>query len=308
MTAPNNLLNYLNISYIDIKRLCGGTQHSSWLVELDSLEKLVIKHVTLECWLGKYAIEQFEYSEVLADKIAHELGITISAKRYDGKVIICHSNQHYMIFPWVEGYMVNNVTLNQCYLLGQILAQIHQFALKVPFLSEFKPINIDTQLWHSCLQSEYDADGIIDEVRRCNMSLNHGQDEFIMSHRDLNLTNVIWQSENSCKIIDWESAGLIHPTVELIGLACNCAGIEEGALDWGKVSRTISGYVSIMGSHPKLNDGLYTQCYYTWCAWLNYCVERSIALNISHQDEIKLCINALSLLHTHQEKLYALFA
>ncbi|WP_449602525.1 phosphotransferase [Paenibacillus sp. Marseille-Q9583] len=58
------------------------------------------------------------------------------------------------------------------------------------------------------------------------MILNH----MVISHRDLDQKNVLWDELQIPIIIDWEAAGPIHPTQELIDVALYWSGFETGSV------------------------------------------------------------------------------
>ena len=57
-------------------------------------------------------------------------------------------------------------------------------------------------------------------------SINLIQNNLVISHKDLDLPNILW-NEYDFIIIDWESTGMVNPIMELIDTAWNWSGGQK---------------------------------------------------------------------------------
>jgi Ser/Thr protein kinase RdoA (MazF antagonist) len=288
----NLLLNSLDLGFeVDhIHALSGGRQHRAFLLQNSQQQKIILKQLNLSCWLGEYSIEHFEQTEDLAAIIAKHFDNSVSAMKFDGQAVIHHNNDYYMLIPWVTGEVKPSLNSEQCRLLGADLARMHSLCLKSNYFKPYKVLNesLDFEL------------PVNKYIKQYNASYTNFKLPLLLSHRDINLQNLIWQSEERYCLIDWESAGLINPVVELIGMALNCANIESLELDWVNFLACIKGYRSV-------NPGLefeyhhYPQLYYSWLRWMVYVQMHAVDLDVKR--ELEICFRALELLAYNQQKI-----
>jgi thiamine kinase-like enzyme len=130
----------------------------------------------------------------------------------------------------------------------------------------------------------------------------------VVSHTDLDQKNVLWRDAQTPCLIDWESAGLINPTMELASVALYWAGITAGQPDERVVAATIEGYVRaggvIVASGLEAIHGFMG----TWLGWLLFNMRRSLGECTHDPDECELgvreatnALNVLRLLDMHAE-------
>lgn len=97
----------------------------------------------------------------------------------------------------------------------------------------------------------------------------------ILSHRDIRPSNVIWKSTTDPIIIDWELAGLINPTIELIGMAFDWSIVNPNKIDLHRYQRVIRGYLCSGGILNQITiafDALMS----IWLNWLLYNLKRYV--------------------------------
>lgn len=100
-------------------------------------------------------------------------------------------------------------------------------------------------------------------------------DGLIISHRDLDAKNVIWQDDLSFFIIDWEYAGPVNPGVDLLGVALNWSGQTECDADETKFKAVIAGFRSVLPLPEVSNAAI--DIYLAYCVeWLNLNMRRSL--------------------------------
>lgn len=131
---------------------------------------------------------------------------------------------YFIVYPWVEGTSVfaPQITAEHCRIMGDVLGCIHGADVHIPgMVPEQK------------LRQAYDWSLMADErLPRWDAAALEGlrslQAVQVISHRDLDPKNVLWQGMEPC-IIDWEAAGYVNPWQELIELLNYWADDEEKA-------------------------------------------------------------------------------
>ncbi len=131
---------------------------------------------------------------------------------------------YFIVYPWVEGAAVfaPEITGEHCRMMGDVLGRIHRAGVRIP---GWEPETALRQIFDWALMEDervprWDA-AALDGLRRL-------QAVQVISHRDLDPKNVLWQGMQPC-IIDWEAAGYVNPWQELIELLNYWADDEEKA-------------------------------------------------------------------------------
>lgn len=264
-------LNLVDDESLQLIPLTGGTQHQCFRVIHANGHQWAVKQLSVENWLGPCEPAVFERGEQLACSVSTKTGLSLAACRFTNGYVQRYNEINYLIYPWLNGIDCHRINQFQAYLLGESLALIHQLPLTskkspyLPVLNEKARLDLN----------------LIGLVKRCNQVRTYQSQHFVLSHRDIHLSNVIWLDENKPIIIDWESAGYIHPTIELIGLALNVAGIEQGKIQWGLFDACLSGYKKACLTVLPLDEALYYQLYHTWLSWILFCQKKKLDLTSS---------------------------
>lgn len=292
-----------------LEPLGGGRQHDVFLLSLTNKQHIVLKNLSLDCYLGHYSASHFEYTEQLASYIDSKLNCAVAALNIKGTkhYTISDNGAFFLIFPFCEGTIEHHLSGEQCYIMGRLLANIHNLKpIELPLTPmSFSPFKIEQ--WSELLNGYIEPSTLelfIQLADRCYQTRNAYKGLRVLSHRDINLENILWLRPDKPMLIDWESAGLIQPGVELIGLAFNMAGISNSKLDLEKLRLTVKGYCSASDTNINqlLTEDLYYQAYATWFKWLDYCLNFKMLKNRS--EELRLTVSAI--LRMYQYKNYLL--
>lgn len=246
--------------------LAQGLQHQTDLVTLCDGRKWVCKLFASRTWLGVLNHDVLEMTEEIACQVAEKLRITSKAYHPGcSNRLRTTDNRSALIKRHVPGETRLNTTPADALKLGNILARIHALKLYHPLARPFPVIDAswldkDEPFW---LKPYLEA---------CHRSRYHRSEEWVVSHRDLYQQNIIWTKDDTPHLLDWESSGLIHPFVELIGLAVNCAGIVMGQFDRHVYAAVLQGYADTMPGLPKDDDILWTMTMHSWLLWYVFCV------------------------------------
>lgn len=214
--------------------------------------------------------------------------------------------QYYLLFPWIQGKTLptGNVDMDCCIAIGETLAKIHKFdfsQLLICSLDDNKPVtdtdrvdwneyalkgNSDNLEWSSLLLDHLDKLYYWDKLADASAKLL--MNNRVISHRDLDQKNVLWDKNKGHSIIDWESAGLTNPTLELIDVALYWSGFESGNLSEDAFCCVIRTYLNHGGKASDnwlavLNCGFQGKL-----EWLAYNMRRSLGLESTDDSEQQL--------------------
>lgn len=146
---------------------------------------------------------------------------------------------YFIVYPWVDGASVfaPEITVEHCRIMGDVLGRIHRSDVRIPGVEPEMDLRqpFDWSLVEDGRVVAWDA-AALEGLRRLRAVQ-------VISHRDLDPKNVLWQGMQPC-IIDWEAAGYVNPWQELIELLNYWADDEE------KARAMIAAY----GAHRTLHE------------------------------------------------------
>ena len=195
--------------------------------------------------------------------IAKSKGIKcISAHEINGKLIHSIENKHFLIFDWFEGKPITEeeLTLEKCNKIAKELALLHRI--------NFNEIKNDCDIYYELDEINFDfylskinnkeIKKLLNEVKdrfseldkESIKNMEYIKNNLVISHRDLDLPNILWDKNDEPVIIDWETSGLVNPTLEVIDTAWNWAGGKD-FFDKNKYKSFLDTYVQEGG---KLED------------------------------------------------------
>lgn len=285
---------FLKQEISSISPLNEGGQHKIDLITLIDKSKWICKKFSPQTWLGPTNVEELKLSEALATEVADKLGISLSAYRWHGSPILKINEQPAMIVPYCEGECLVEFSEHQSFLLGNRLAEIH---LLKPFSTSAKPFPA------IILAKEEQYPSWLEQLAiHCNSYRYYEEEKWVFSHRDIHASNIVWPDIERPHLIDWESAGLIHPTVELIGLAANCAGLALCKFLPGHFKAALLGYGQLIGYLPKIDSILWELTLHSWLLWFAY------SLRQGWEKEAKQTLESIELIKNKMEDLKQIYA
>ena len=287
----------------NISRLFGGLMHKIFKVETDK-GIYCIKVLNSEVMARKEAFDNFVVSESIAN-LAKQNGIPASsALNMEGNYLIKLDDIYYMVFDFVDGKILKdeNITIEHCKKIGNILAHIHSLDYKEiglkPNVVKYKRLynwesyidnpNFDKMSYKNVYLKNYKKYNSI--LKRANERFNESNKNQAICHSDMDPKNVIWNKDNPI-IIDWECAGLANPEKELL----------EDALCWsGFLSNNFSEekFMAMFKEYSKYRSIDNVEWFDIICGnligrfdWLKYNLERSLGIIANDEEEIKLAEN-----------------
>lgn len=232
---------------------------------LDNGQSWVCKKLAKVTWLRKRERTDIDYSEQVASIVAVKLGISSSAHKIGDSYALPFNDNVFLFIPYCEGEVITNWSEEQSHILGRKLASIHQ--LKLP--------NTNAKAFPEIYLPKFYLESYAELVKFCNQNIDYQRDAWVVSHRDVHHDNVVWKNATLPMLIDWESTGFIHPFVELIGLAVNCANVQQGQFEPNLFAAAITGYRLQQGGLPSADDNLWQLCFHSWLLWMSYCLEQA---------------------------------
>ncbi|KWX72223.1 hypothetical protein AMQ84_26455 [Paenibacillus riograndensis] len=285
------------------EQIFGGFLHRMYRLETD-LAEYAVKALNPEIMQRSTAMDNYILSEKAAN-LARRNGINaLPAIVSKGSFMHEVNGQYYLLFPWVEGtpLVQGVIDLEYCQIIGQNLARIHG--------TDFSALldgDVREEVWHpkaedwagyadQAAQQDMEWSSLLlrnlDNLRawenRVNTSFKLLLNNRVISHRDLDPKNVLWDDNRVPVFIDWEAAGLINPVQELLEVAMYWSSSDTGLPDKEAFLALIAAYLHQGGTIlnrwlDALNAGFQGKL-----EWLAYSIRRSLRLEYTdeHDQEI----------------------
>lgn len=280
--------------------LTGGFLHRMFAVETTK-GKYAIKALNPNIMLRPTAMKNYMDSERIANFSSSYIE-ALPAKNINNSFMHQVDNQYYLIFDWIDGTCLkpDELSKEHCEKIGLILAKIHNIDFSsLNIQKKFDSNDLNNFQWTYYLQKgiEFHAEWIdllqtnIDKLATWSLESKKAQEslskDIKISHRDLDPKNVLWVQDSPI-IIDWESAGFIHPLQELIETAIYWAESQTSNFDKERFISFLDGYKK--GSkkieanwHLVLFGGFLGKL-----EWLEYSLKRSLGLECTDTKEQQL--------------------
>lgn len=302
--------------------LTGGGTHKVWCVETEN-KKYAIKQINPHITQEEEFKKNYEISEKISNFFAKNGIPAISAIEIDNQFVHKLDHAWVILYPFVSGSLLELEQINAEKInnIGQIFSRLHSLKL-----SNFDDVKLqydifDNDHWKNLIKetslsalSKLESTILLwnDRYRTSIPELNQ---DLLISHRDLHYQNVLWNEEDAW-VVDWESAGLINPAMEIIGFSLEWSDILNGALNKNIFELLISSYIE----HLKdKNIRFQESAFFGWlghCAlgWLEFNLRRRMGLISDDPYEINLgkqiienkMIRCLSFLKEYEKEIITL--
>lgn len=276
--------------------ISGGLLHRMYTIET-TLGKYAVKALNPQIMLRPVAMQHFIHSERIVTMLANNIP-ALPAKKFRGTSLQEIENQYYLVFDWVEGTSLkpNEIKALHCEKMGAILSDIHMMDFSGLGVKNDGPDHVELTDWSYYLQkgledkSEW-ANLLLENIDKlnewnalANTSAKLLASELIISHRDLDPKNVMWRQNNPF-LIDWESAGYIHPMQDLIETAIYWSENEMGNVDKERFFAFIDGY-KLKCVNLEANWGIVlANGFLGKLGWLEYSLKRSLWIECTDEEE-----------------------
>lgn len=293
LSTINSLIKKLNLGTIlNQERIFGGLINKMYKVNTSNGE-YAIKLLNPDIMKSKNGRINHILAETISE-IAKENGInTIAARRFNGEFIQRVDNNCFLIFNWFDGkpLKTKDITMKHIKDVAMTLAKLHSIdygEIKSKCHQGIEIIDTDWNYYIDKVKDEEVKKLLLEHKEKlyyldkksseCMQEINKFQ---VVSHRDLDLPNILWNSEGELAIIDWESAGLINPTQEFFETAWDwCGGHKD--FDIEKYDLFYKTYQDNGGILVDIEKALYAN-FKAKSSWLEFNLKRLID-NVSKEE------------------------
>lgn len=207
--------------------LCsGGLSHL--VSELETTRgHYIVKHLNPAIINNPQIAERYRVTETIAQALQKYIS-AICAIKNNNDVLFIFAEHTIMLFPYVQAKILkqNKLTLHHVEKIAESLADIHLANIKIEDAppAELRPVkqNCETKKsLHAIVEGKLrQAEAIITDIENKNQQAQSIlANNLVISHRDYDPKNVLWDHNHQYYIIDWEAAGLINKTKDLVATA-----------------------------------------------------------------------------------------
>lgn len=262
----------------------GGLLNKMYKVIADQV--YAVKIINPEVAKRPGALDHHEASETYgADMI--KAGIAgVSAKLLAGKYVQSQGDVYYLVYPWLEGQVRLDVDEKMAETVGGILKRLHHRSKKTLGDLDHKVTDWDQYAGdHTWQLKPFDLTclAVIEE------DLVKKQVTQVMTHRDLDPKNIMWQGDRAY-VIDWEASGHMNPSLECLEGALYFSESQQG-YDYDRFRAFIRGY------GPSDRQELITMLPYVFkskLGWLKYSLEEGFK---GSDEAMKEAQSTMALIH-----------
>ncbi|KTD16939.1 phosphotransferase [Legionella jordanis] len=149
----------------------------------------------------------------------------VKALSFNNEYVINVDKDHYIIYPYIDGHLLDEskLTLEHARSIGELYSLIHSANIHHAETDEAQYDYLDDAHWVKLIERSKHSDlmallpVILDWNQTYFQAIPILKQESVITHRDMHIQNVLWDSHSKPHIIDWESAGLMNPMLEIIG-------------------------------------------------------------------------------------------
>lgn len=275
------------------ERITGGLLHrmdkvrcESGVYALKTLNPLIMKRPE--------ALGNMVRSERIARALKNTVPV-VHALENRGECVYSLGENHYMLYPWVEGKSVfpPDITIKQCTFMGDILGRIHEADIQLDGIEKIDPEEVRFD-WAKLPEKAAWLDVMFDNRAKiekwqsvANESMKVLSSRQVISHRDLDPKNVLWQ-EDKPLLIDWEAAGYVNPYQEMLETAYYWADDGRGSLNEGHFKAFVTAYGQHIPLFSVCWQTVFSACFQGMLGWLYYNALRSCGMENENDKDMAL--------------------
>lgn len=265
-----NVFEQLSLGYIQQppEVITGGCSHLTYRVETDKdIYAVKVLNPKVLRFLG--GIKLFKQRNILLEALINQGYPAVSAIYVDDNMAV---------YPWVAGQRVELKELHHKHLkqIASLVAKVHQYPIDKPLLFspwQFLPETDWAALFANvALQKQLKIYETL--YRQAWNSLNGNE---VLSHGDLNYTNVLWDKDQPC-VLDWESMGASYANAELISSAMAWSGYVSDEFNVQQYETMLQAYEGASGVDLILTEVDFYASWGYWLIWLVFCQQRVLGV------------------------------
>lgn len=279
------------------RQVSGGLMHTMYAAETER-GRYAVKALNPAVMKREKALGNTIRSEKIARELSREVP-AVTAIWKDGQAVRALEGRYYMVFPWQEGKSIfpGEITPAHCERIGGILGTIHRANVQIDGLTCGDTDLFDPD-WESVLRlaqrqkppwlrlftARYEK--IRGWTERYEAAAERLSGEQVLSHRDLDPKNVLWEGTEPF-LIDWEAAGYVNPDRELAEVINYWVCDKRGRPDRAKFRALLTAY---QARRPLLDTDwpAALDSGYGMLDWLLYNMKRSLGIECGSKEEQRL--------------------
>ena len=281
----------------------GGLLHRVW--RLDTTQgTFALKQLNTAIMQKPHIYDSYRLSERIATAMAAQGIPAVAALTCNGDPLQVIENDTVIVYRWIEGETLSAeaVEPERARLIGALLARMHALHLQFPALPRPDWEHFRADDWDLLTVHAYDmgipwatpARAVMHSLlewsklsEQAGEKLSHS---YVISHRDLGQKNVLWQDDHTPLLIDWEAAGLVNPTMELVSTALDWSGFATGVVREDTFVAMMESYVAGGGVVRDAGIDVLHGVMGIWLNWLVFNMRRSLGESIFDEEERQLGI------------------
>ncbi len=288
------------------EQLSGGLLHRMFRVKTEK-GLFALKLLNDEIMKRPQALRNMRLSEKAAEELKSIVPLAGAIQIWGAHVHNCHEHW-FMVYPWLEGKSIFPPAIQPAYCMrmGQILADIHGADVQVDGMEIEKPDDENRDWKHLislCRNDEWKEKMVTLlpcilqwERKGCEAALKLAGEQ-VISHRDLDPKNVMWQGMQPI-LIDWEAAGYINPWQEMAECLFYWCDDGHGNLKKGCFQAFVAAYGEKIPLHGAPWQEALNAAYKGCIEWLYYNLRRAAGLEREEEvpmgaQQVKLTLEAL---------------
>lgn len=196
-------------------------------------------------------------------------------------VLFKSENSAYMVCPFYDGHVIrrSNMSITQCKIVATFLANLHNLNLSVPAAMpwdyRYKSADWKNGYDYFVENHNYDIALLLERltkmIRNCFSKYIEFKAEIacdvVVSHRDIDPYNILWQPSGAYAVIDWDLAGQIDAAEELMYAAIGFARESTTRFNFGKFTAMLECYVALRPIKTSDARPLFYAVLANWLTW-----------------------------------------
>ncbi len=266
--------------------LSGGLLHSTWKIKTET-GFYVIKKLNPAVSAQK---DRYRLSEKIGEIFSKSIS-AIPALKQKGDFIFSDENESFLVFPYKNASILTqqSITAEQVKKIATALSNIHRTHIAILNPPAVELFSRDVSCWrtaYEALQNKaplvaenlLEKVSVLEDIHREHINLLPIlQNNLVISHRDFDPKNVLWDEAKQYYLIDWESAGLINKTKDLMATAIYWSFDEKYQVNVDYFFLFLETYSKNGGSIEKneIKAGFYGFLA-DWLNWLDFNISRML--------------------------------
>lgn len=275
----------------------GGALHTMWRIKTsqgDFIAKRINPHIAEKTTFP----ESYEISEQIANLFKIHNVPAVAALAFNNRYVHEIDGNWFIIYPFVKGHMLDMKDINTEHgkVIGQLFAKIHNSALP-----SFDDLQVhydvfDNDHWTRLINNSnhHALTTLLPQILKWNdlyqSLISELNNDLLVTHRDMHHKNILWEKDLTPHIVDWESAGLINPLLELIGYGCEWAGVIWGQFKQETFLALIDAYLKekTTPSQTDIKTAFYGWIGHCVLGWTEFNIRRILGMISSDPNEINI--------------------